>query len=91
VPVYEYRCTACGRKFSTLVRRLSDASAATPACPACSGSAERLLSSFAYHRSLQMQIDQIDPRIERELNAADTLKDDPLSRLNLNFPAGDPD
>jgi len=40
MPIYEYRCRACGHAFETLVL-----GAARPACPACEGhDLERLLS-----------------------------------------------
>ena len=43
MPIYEYRCRACGRDFEALVR---DAKA--PPCPHCdSEDIERLLSLFA--------------------------------------------
>jgi putative FmdB family regulatory protein len=43
VPIYDFRCKACGHRFEALVRH-SDA----PACPSCqSGDLERLLSTFA--------------------------------------------
>ena len=88
MPVYEYRCTSCGRTFSTLVRRISESPATAPACPACGGASERALSGFAYHKSLKTKIEQIDPQIEKELDYVDNVKgDDPLSRLNLNFPS----
>jgi hypothetical protein len=38
-----------------------------------------------------MQIEQIDPRIERELDAVDNVKDDPLSRMNLDFSSARPE
>jgi putative FmdB family regulatory protein len=42
VPLYEYRCAACGHEFEALV-----AIGATPDCPRCgSASLERLLSTF---------------------------------------------
>jgi putative FmdB family regulatory protein len=42
MPLYEYKCQACGHDFETLVR-----GAERPACPACqSHDLERLLSSF---------------------------------------------
>ena len=42
MPLYEYRCLACGQQFEALVR--SDAS---PSCPSCQGTElERLLSGF---------------------------------------------
>ena len=91
MPVYEYRCSSCGNKFSKLSRRILDADAPAPGCPACGGQSQRALSAFAYHRSLQMQLEQLDPRIERELDAVDNVKDDPLTRMNLNYPAAGPD
>jgi putative FmdB family regulatory protein len=43
MPIYEYRCTACGHKFERLVRRGD-----TPECPSCqSRDLERLLSHVA--------------------------------------------
>ena len=84
MPVYEYRCTSCLTGFSKLARRILGEDEQLPSCPRCDGSAERALSTFAYHRSLQMQIDQIDPQIEREMEAVDSLKSDPINRSYLN-------
>jgi putative FmdB family regulatory protein len=43
MPIYEYRCTACGAAFEQLVRA-SD----VPACPYCeSGALERRMSAAA--------------------------------------------
>lgn len=49
MPIYEYRCAACGKRSSAL---LASYSAADPACPHC-GKAElkRLVSTFATVRS----------------------------------------
>jgi len=48
MPIFEYRCTACGERFETLVAR---AEVPAPACPRCgAGAAERLLSTFAVTR-----------------------------------------
>jgi putative FmdB family regulatory protein len=36
MPTYEYRCDACGHRFSRLYRSMSGATeAAAPPCPAC--------------------------------------------------------
>ena len=32
MPIYEYRCTACGHEFETLVRNSSDNPTACPKC-----------------------------------------------------------
>lgn len=49
MPIYEYRCGACGKRSSSL---LPSYSSPDPACPHC-GKAElkRLVSSFATVRS----------------------------------------
>ena len=50
MPVYEFRCKRCDRNFSILIRSYS-ASPSHP-CPECGGGeAERVISTFAYHRS----------------------------------------
>lgn len=49
MPIYEYRCSACGKRSSTL---LASYSSPDPACPHC-GKQElrRLVSTFATVRS----------------------------------------
>jgi len=43
MPIYEYRCRACGERFEKIVMGAS----ARPACPACeSRKVERLPSAF---------------------------------------------
>ncbi|MEK7824236.1 MAG: zinc ribbon domain-containing protein [Candidatus Eisenbacteria bacterium] len=49
MPIFEYRCTACGVRYEALVSR---ADRATPHCPRCGAArAERLISTFAVGRS----------------------------------------
>ncbi len=44
MPVYEYRCTACGSDFSYLKLKAAD----EPACPKCeSKKVEKKISSFS--------------------------------------------
>jgi len=49
VPIYEYRCSACGKRSSAL---LPSYSSPDPACPHCGKSElKRLVSTFATVRS----------------------------------------
>ncbi|GIX48185.1 MAG: FmdB family transcriptional regulator [Candidatus Tectimicrobiota bacterium] len=61
MPIYEYRCLACGHITSQLV--LKPAEAAQPVCKACaSPQVQRLLSRFAYHRSEASRLAEFDTR-----------------------------
>ena len=49
MPIYEYRCSACGKKSSAL---LPSYSSADPSCPHCGKPGlKRLVSTFATTRS----------------------------------------
>lgn len=64
MPIYEYRCTACHRKFEQIVLRgkaLDDAN-----CPKCgSSSVERLLSSFSLSGIRKKSEDSFDDEFDR--------------------------
>lgn len=46
MPIYEYRCPACGHTFERMVK-LSDP---LPACPSCgAGEVNKLISQSAFH------------------------------------------
>lgn len=45
MPIYEYRCTKCGRTFETM-QKMSDAPLET--CEACSGPLEKLYSRTSF-------------------------------------------
>lgn len=85
MPIYEYRCVACESTFSRFSRRVDTES--RRACERCGAQAERLISSFALHRSLQTQIDQLDPRFEKQLNAVDNAKRPTLQGQGLDLPS----
>ena len=52
MPVYEFVCQKCNAKSSILVRSVAQSWSAT--CPACgSNDLERIISTFAYHRSMK--------------------------------------
>lgn len=63
MPVYEFRCGNCGRKFATLIGMV--AGATTVACPRCgSSAAERVVSRVARFRSEDDRVDEIADRLE---------------------------
>jgi putative FmdB family regulatory protein len=50
LPLFEFKCKTCGRKFTALVGMLADS--APPTCPSCGGTElTKLMSRFATTRS----------------------------------------
>jgi putative FmdB family regulatory protein len=61
MPIYEYRCRKCGKRFSVLTLRISETPVAR--CDRCgSRAAERLLSRFAMPKSEDARMESLaDP------------------------------
>ncbi len=61
MPIYEYRCRKCGRRFSVLTLRISETVA--PCCEHCgSHAADRLMSRFAMPKSDEARMETLaDP------------------------------
>ena len=59
MPIYEYRCPACGKKSSRIWMRIPAAAEETGlACPACGGtSLSRLMSRFASPKSEERRLE----------------------------------
>jgi putative FmdB family regulatory protein len=74
MPIYEFRCRACRKRYTTLTLRISEA--VEPQCPHCgSRAADRLMSRFAMPRSEADRLDALaDPS-----NLGDLDADDPRS------------
>jgi len=52
MPIYEFMCQSCRKKSSFLIR--NPLASFSPKCPSCGGSnLSRIISSFAYHKSLK--------------------------------------
>ena len=68
MPVYEFRCPSCRVTNSILVRSVSSDEA--PACARCAGPMRRVISRFAFHRSLQSKVEQLDPKYDKMIDAA---------------------
>ena len=62
MPIYEYRCEACGGLTSRLV--LYTTTAPSPACNACNNpQMQRVMSRFAHHRSEASRLAAVDPSV----------------------------
>jgi putative FmdB family regulatory protein len=63
MPIYEFRCSACGKRFKRLLGMT--AVSAPICCPQCgSSTAERLISRFARVRSEDDALDDIADTVE---------------------------
>lgn len=59
MPLYEYKCADCQRKFAKLVGMTSDS--AEPQCPKCgSGDVKKLISKFSQVRSEDQVLDSLE-------------------------------
>ena len=59
MPIYEYRCSKCGKEFE-LMRPFSQADEPAP-CPSCGASGEKLLSVFASTFGFSIQVPAKQP------------------------------
>jgi len=77
MPVYEYRCSSCGKKFAKLVGMVAGASSDAIECPKCGGAdVERLISRFSRLRGEDERLDALE-------DAALAGGDDPSSMSRL--------
>ncbi len=88
MPVYEYACMKCKKVVSVLVRRVSDDEQGVR-CPECGGKdLRRLISGFAFHRSLLSKVEQLDPKYDKMIDAAnpDLSFDNLVKKYKLDQP-----
>lgn len=70
MPIYEYACHRCKKFVEIITRRLPGADFA-PVCPECGGKRlTRMISNFQFHLSFKSQIDQLDPRYDKMIDAS---------------------
>lgn len=70
MPIYEYRCTKCGRRFSRFLWRIADAEAVR--CRCGSASLEQLVSRVAMLKSEESRLEGMaDPGKWGDLNEED--------------------
>ena len=59
MPLFEFRCSKCGKKFAQLIGMTADSS--IPACPRCGGTeVEKLISRFLRLRSEDDKLDALE-------------------------------
>ncbi len=88
MPIYEYACHGCKTFVEVITRRVPDASYVA-ACPDCgSQKMTRMISRFAFHLSLQSQLDALDPKYDKMIDASspDLSFDNLVKKYNLNKP-----
>ena len=69
MPIYEYRCQDCGSANSFFLKTFS--SAVPSGCQHCGGQElQRIMSTFAYHRSEADQLSQLDPKYYKMVDQA---------------------
>ncbi len=71
MPIYEYRCRKCGKRFSVLTLRVSEKAVAR--CEACGAAeADRLMSRFAMPKSEAARLESLaDPSNLGDLDESD--------------------
>lgn len=70
MPIYEYACHKC-KKFVEVITRRIPGDDFAPACPECGGKKlTRMISKFQFHLSMKSQIDQLDPKYDKMIDAS---------------------
>lgn len=70
MPIYEYACHKC-RKFVEIIMRRFPGDDYQPECPECGGKRlTRMISSFQFHQSFQSKLEQLDPKYDKMIDAA---------------------
>ena len=89
MPIYEYRCDACG-EVSTHLQSSTDAPGEI-ACEHCDGTATRILSRPSVHLSKSSKLSRLDPKYDRMVDQAirSTPEADPDRHLKRMKPLPD--
>ncbi len=91
MPVYEFACMRCKKVVSVLSRRADGGASAK--CPDCGNSKlRRIISRFAFHRSLLSKLEQLDPKYDKMIDAAnpDLSFDNLVKQYGLDKPITKP-
>jgi putative FmdB family regulatory protein len=92
MPIYEYACHRCRKFVEVITRRIPD-DTYVAACPECgSKKLTRMISRFQFHLSLRSQIDQLDPKYDKMIDASspDLSFDNLVKQYSLDKPMSTP-
>lgn len=92
MPIYEYACHNCKQFVEVIVRRVTDDF--EPHCPECgSKRLTRMISNFSFHLSMKSRIDQLDPKYDKMIDAAnpDLSFDSLVKKYRLDQPMTTPE
>jgi putative FmdB family regulatory protein len=90
MPVYEYDCSACGKRSEMFLKSVS--SPDPSACPSCgSATMRRAISRVVFIKSAQTKLDELDPRYEKMIDASspDLSMDNIIKQYQLDKPIAD--
>ncbi|HXK33221.1 MAG TPA: zinc ribbon domain-containing protein [Dehalococcoidia bacterium] len=93
MPIYEYACHNC-RKFVEIIHRRIPAASDKPQCPECgSKKLTRMISRFQFHQSELSKIEQLDPKYDKMIDAAnpDLSFDALVKKYQLDRPMSTPE
>ncbi len=62
MPIFEYQCSACNKRYSTLVGIVAESG--DERCPHCGGIGERRVSRFTQGRDEGARLDEMADRVE---------------------------
>ena len=87
MPIYAFRCSQCNQLTSRFSRKFEPPTSVQ--CEGC-GNPEtiRLLSSFAFHRSIDSKLSYLDPKYDKLVDEAmkKTSESDPQKHLDRMIP-----
>ena len=89
MPIYEYRCAACG-EVSAALRKIAQAKDPI-SCESCGGKAERIVSRPSVHLSSMSKVEKLDPKYDKLVDRAmaNTSSADPDRVLKKMKPLSD--
>jgi putative FmdB family regulatory protein len=87
VPVYEYDCSACGKRSDVFLKSVT--AAGPSACPSCGSAAiQRAISRVVFVKSAETKLAELDPKYDKMIDASspDLSMDNIIKNYGLDKP-----